>query len=140
MFQKHDMWILSARPAIYDADYELVKESKRWRVVRTDLTADVDWTYEREWRLPDQYKLNYPNVMVFFAQDERYRDEIINYCRENKLERSEIIMCPEDIMKHDYKFRGRHIRIETMSGDHEFLNLQGDTIKLSAVEKIELLR
>lgn len=56
MFDK--VWAFSrgGRPAIYepDAEFELLTESNRWRHVRYEptMTPAIDFTWEREWRIP----------------------------------------------------------------------------------------
>lgn len=54
------MYKKGGRPVIYDQTIEAKKylpESQHWRIVNFDLSNDdrlVDWTHEREWRVPDE--------------------------------------------------------------------------------------
>ncbi len=53
---------MGARPVIYmpwPEACQMLDERELWRVVAIDLTQTppVDWTFEREWRVPEQLKL-----------------------------------------------------------------------------------
>jgi hypothetical protein len=53
---------MGARPVIYmpwPEACQMLDEEELWRVVAIDLaqTPPVDWTFEREWRVPEQLKL-----------------------------------------------------------------------------------
>jgi hypothetical protein len=57
------------RPVIYlpDEDANWIPEEQRWRHVRYELrdTGSVDWTHEREWRVPNEFKLaNVPGYYI----------------------------------------------------------------------------
>jgi hypothetical protein len=62
-------WLFArgGRPAIYqsDAEYELLPEAIRYRHVRYDPTAGIDFTWEREWRLcADELQLEPQHTLV----------------------------------------------------------------------------
>jgi hypothetical protein len=62
-------WLFTrgGRPAIYqpDAEYDLLPESIRYRHVRYDPIAGVDFTWEREWRLfADELRLDPKETLV----------------------------------------------------------------------------
>lgn len=51
--QKEWLFARGGRPVIYQADneYDPLPESHRWRHARYEPAADVDFTWEREWRI-----------------------------------------------------------------------------------------
>lgn len=55
-FNKRHIFSLGGRPVIYqpDSDYERLPPSLKWRHVRHELDGEVpiDFTWEREWRVP----------------------------------------------------------------------------------------
>jgi hypothetical protein len=56
LFLKKHIYALGGRPVVYqaDAEYYMLPDQMRWRHVKLDLENDptVDFTWEREWRLP----------------------------------------------------------------------------------------
>ena len=69
-FPKDYLFKKGARPVIYDKT-DLAKEylhrDQWWRIVRLDLSDDsnfVDWTHEREWRLPGDLEFELSNATV----------------------------------------------------------------------------
>lgn len=56
IFDKNWIFDKGGRPVIYqpDVDFNLLPEELRWRHVRYEPTSDkvIDWTWEREWRIP----------------------------------------------------------------------------------------
>jgi hypothetical protein len=65
--QKTVLWHLGGRPAIYtdQTSQEYWPEQERYRIIHTNLTRypqPVDWTHEREWRVPGPLGLYQPNI------------------------------------------------------------------------------
>lgn len=56
---KESIYELGGRPVIYlpNNEAEWVPDDQKWRQVRFEY-PDIDWTHEREWRLPLDLKLN----------------------------------------------------------------------------------
>jgi hypothetical protein len=59
---KRYAFMMGARPVIYmpwPEAHRMLDEDEWWRVVAIDLEQipPLDWTFEREWRIPDQLKL-----------------------------------------------------------------------------------
>ena len=59
---KRYAFAMGARPVIYmpwPEACQMLDEQELWRVVAIDLnqTPPLDWTFEREWRIPEQLKL-----------------------------------------------------------------------------------
>lgn len=56
IFSKRYIYSIGGRPVIYqpDSDFHLLHESMKWRHVRFELGTPqpIDFTWEREWRLP----------------------------------------------------------------------------------------
>jgi hypothetical protein len=57
-FSKRTIFNAGGRPVIYlpDREGEWIPEDQKWRHVRYEF-GSVDWTHEREWRLPDDLNL-----------------------------------------------------------------------------------
>lgn len=63
-------WKQGARPVIYqpDSEYYLLPDELRYRHVRYELESDIDFTWEREWRLMvKEINLN-PKYTIFIVQ------------------------------------------------------------------------
>jgi NADH:ubiquinone oxidoreductase subunit len=73
-FSKEWVFGLGGRPVIYgpEAEYSQIPESLRWRHVRLELGPEhVDFTWEREWRLPsDSLKFSHQDISVVLPDDE----------------------------------------------------------------------
>lgn len=84
-FHKGFIYKRGGRPVIYEKK-ELMKsmlpESEYWRIVDLDLSdADsyVDWTHEREWRVPDELIFDYGNIEVIVKRGKYYR-KLVEHC------------------------------------------------------------
>jgi hypothetical protein len=57
-FRKAHIFQLGGRPVIYqsDSEFDALPQSLRWRHVRFESASapPIDWTWEREWRLPHE--------------------------------------------------------------------------------------
>ena len=75
MFPKPYIYRRGGRPVIYDNTEEAknyLPSHELWRVVRLELSDDtnvIDWTHEREWRIPDDFKfeINQATVILPFG-------------------------------------------------------------------------
>lgn len=83
-------WIYSkgGRPVIYEEKEKMKKllsEEEHWRIVNYDLSNlghMIDWTHEREWRVPGNLEFEYGNIEVLVASNVYYR-KFIEYCIQN---------------------------------------------------------
>jgi hypothetical protein len=69
-FSKPYLYMKGARPVVYDnteTAKEFLPRDEWWRIVRLDLSNDnafVDWTHEREWRLPGNLEFDLSEVTL----------------------------------------------------------------------------
>ncbi|EWG12729.1 hypothetical protein [Cytobacillus firmus] len=90
-FMKQFIYKKQGRPVIYDnrdTAKHYLKPSEYWRIVSYDLSAKdnyIDWTHEREWRVPGSLKFKSTNahVILYNAQCYKY---FLNHCPKNILE------------------------------------------------------
>ena len=73
---------MGARPVIYLPAAEardILADAERWRVVSIDLDSPtpVDWTFEREWRVPDELKFE-PGCSAALVENWKDVDEIFD--------------------------------------------------------------
>ncbi|MGN0405346.1 MAG: hypothetical protein ACI4F1_09000 [Bariatricus sp.] len=71
-----------ARPVIYDKKSEIlnvIDEDMKWRVVNLDLgyISCIDWTHEREWRIPKDVKI-YQFPMKIIVKSEWYKKKLLS--------------------------------------------------------------
>lgn len=80
-FDKEWIFSLGGRPVIYEPDHEFAQlpETHQWRHVRLELgLSAVDFTWEREWRLPcTELRFSERDVTVVLPDDEA-RDRFIH--------------------------------------------------------------
>lgn len=75
------------RPVMYDKTNVLKRilpQEEYWRIVNLDLddvNNYVDWTHEREWRVPNEMKFNYQNIEIILPTDKVYR-KFMKLCEE----------------------------------------------------------
>lgn len=87
-FNKLYIYRKGGRPVIYDKkEYlkNILPEELYWRIVNFDLDNlenCIDWTHEREWRVPNELAFNYNNIELIFPDSDTYRRFIL-YCEEN---------------------------------------------------------
>ena len=86
-FHKGFVYKNGGRPVIYE-DKEIMKsflpDSEYWRIVDLNLSntkSYVDWTHEREWRVPDELSFDYNNIEVIVKSGKYYR-ELVERCIE----------------------------------------------------------
>ena len=88
-FHKGFIYNKGGRPVIYenkDSMKSLLPESEYWRIVDLNLSnkeSYVDWTHEREWRVPDELTFNYRNIEIIVKQGKYYR-ELVERCIDKK--------------------------------------------------------
>ncbi|MEX8193601.1 hypothetical protein [Comamonas guangdongensis] len=88
-FTKPFVYKKGGRPVIYDKTSEAkkyIQKSEWWRIVNYDLTdptAFVDWTHEREWRVPDDMEFSLEEATLLFVNSGIYR-EFEKICKKNR--------------------------------------------------------
>lgn len=94
-FQKQFIYQKGGRPVIYE-NTEVAKamlpEKEYWRIVDLNLSDKdnyVDWTHEREWRVPDELQFEYKNIEVIVKNGIYYR-KLVKRCVEG--ERTDILL------------------------------------------------
>ncbi|SET49436.1 hypothetical protein [[Clostridium] polysaccharolyticum] len=88
-FNKRQIFKMGGRPVIYE-EKELMKsqlsKDEHWRIVNYDLNDKdkmIDWTHEREWRVPEKIEFDYKNIEVLVASNIYYK-KFIEYCIQNQ--------------------------------------------------------
>ncbi|GAA0122233.1 hypothetical protein UT300018_15490 [Clostridium faecium] len=87
-FSKPYVYKNNGRPVIYDRTEDAKKylpENEWWRIVNLDLTDDdnfIDWTHEREWRVPDKFKFDLSEVSVLVPNENAYK-KFLDECKNN---------------------------------------------------------
>lgn len=86
MFPKPYIYSQGGRPVIYDNTEEAkgyLPANQWWRIVKLELSDDsniVDWTHEREWRVPDNFHFELKKVTVIVPNANAYK-KFISECR-----------------------------------------------------------
>jgi len=81
MFEKAYLFKKGARPVIYQTEdeFKLLKAEQQFRHVKFDLDKNVDWTWEREWRIEaDELDLEEEHVTMIVPDriwEEKFKDE-----------------------------------------------------------------
>lgn len=88
-FNKAWIYKKGGRPVIYEQK-EIIKSilpaDEYWRIVNYDLTDKqnmIDWTHEREWRVPGNIEFEYKDIEVLVASNMYYK-KFVEYCIENQ--------------------------------------------------------
>ena len=90
-FQKHYIYQKNGRPVIYDDTNqakEYLPESEWWRIVRLDLSDRehiIDWTHEREWRVPEKLLFDYSQCEIIVPSS-KYYHKFVECCLEKNRE------------------------------------------------------
>ncbi|MEB3882008.1 hypothetical protein [Lyngbya sp. CCY1209] len=85
-FSKPYVYRKGGRPVIYDRSEEAKKylpSSEWWRIVSFDLSNDqtiIDWTHEREWRVPDDFIFDWEETSIILPSVIAYQ-EFIKKCQ-----------------------------------------------------------
>ncbi len=86
MFPKPYVYRRGGRPVIYDNTEDAkgyLPVYEQWRIVKLELSDDnniIDWTHEREWRIPDDFKFEINQVTVILPNANAYK-KFINLCK-----------------------------------------------------------
>lgn len=90
-FNKAWIYNKGGRPVIYeekDIMKEILPEEEHWRIVNYDLNNKqhmIDWTHEREWRVPGDIEFDYKDIEIVVSSG-LYYQKFIQYCIDcNKL-------------------------------------------------------
>jgi hypothetical protein len=92
LFSKFYAYGKGGRPVIYDMSSDAKKylpPDQYWRIVNLQLSAEpsiiIDWTHEREWRVPNNFEFEYDLTHIVVYDKETYDyfkekcdDEILN--------------------------------------------------------------
>lgn len=87
MFPKPYVYRSGGRPVFYettDRAKALLPEDEWWRIVRYDLNRDeeiIDWTHEREWRVPGNFQFDITEATVVLPNKVGY-DRFLKLCEE----------------------------------------------------------
>jgi hypothetical protein len=107
IFTKKFIYKNGGRPVIYDKTEEAkeyIHKSQWWRIVNLDLSNSdniIDWTHEREWRVPRDLNFDLNDVVVVLPNDDIYR-QFMDVCLANK--REDIIKNINGIVNLSYIF------------------------------------
>lgn len=91
LFEKSFVFRNNGRPVIYDKTQEAkayLPSSQWWRIVNLDLSNDdiiIDWTHEREWRVPNELKFQLKDVSVLVPNKKAYK-KMIKICKEENID------------------------------------------------------
>lgn len=94
-FHKDFIYQNNGRPVIYDDTNqakEYLHKSDWWRIVRLDLSDEnhmIDWTHEREWRVPGDLLFDYSQCEIIVPSPV-YFHKFVEYCLKNN--REEILL------------------------------------------------
>lgn len=87
-FDKTWIYEKGGRPVIYE-EKSLMKNTlspdEHWKIVNYDLNDRehmIDWTHEREWRVPGDLEFEYTDIEVLVASEKYYKC-FIEYCIQN---------------------------------------------------------
>ncbi|WP_419777801.1 hypothetical protein [Malaciobacter marinus] len=75
IFKKQYIYSNGGRPVIYDSTESAkayLDKREWWRIVNFNLTDNssiIDWTHEREWRVPIELKFELADVVLLFANN-----------------------------------------------------------------------
>lgn len=94
-FHKGFVYKQGGRPVIYE-DTSIMKqmlpEEEYWRIVDlklSDTKSYIDWTHEREWRVPGDLKFHYNHIEVIVENSKYYR-KLVQRCMDE--ERRDILV------------------------------------------------
>jgi hypothetical protein len=78
-FPKTYVYAKGGRPVVYDKTTDAKRylpKDQYWRIVNfdlDDLSNIIDWTHEREWRVPDEFKFEVEQATVLLTHESAYR-------------------------------------------------------------------
>lgn len=78
LFEKKWIYKQGGRPVFYQSDeeFQLLPESLRWRHMRYE-PDDIDFSWEREWRIHCEHLVFSPENAVIILPDKRFADRLI---------------------------------------------------------------
>lgn len=91
LFEKVFIYENEGRPVIYDRKEEAkeyLPKDQWWRIVNLDLSNKekiIDWTHEREWRVPDELKFELSDVSIIVPNAKGFT-KIINECKKEGID------------------------------------------------------
>jgi len=98
MFLKTYVYRRGGRPVIYE-ETEIAKQflpaTQWWRIVRFDLSNPgnmVDWTHEREWRVPNNFGFEIDQASVLVPSPAMFR-EFVKRSKQGEEDVSELVRC-----------------------------------------------
>lgn len=89
---KGDVYRVGGRPVIYGNTEELksiLPSDQYWRIVNMNLTDSnnlIDWSHEREWRVPGDFELDYNRIEIIVESQEYYKKFVKKCIDEEKTE------------------------------------------------------
>lgn len=87
-FPKDYAFRKGARPVVYDKTAEAksyLPPEQHWRIVNFDLSDEnsiIDWTHEREWRVPGDFAFDVSEATLLFVNSKTYKS-FLKKCKEN---------------------------------------------------------
>lgn len=87
-FNKRFIYEKRGRPVIYDKTQDAksyLPPSEWWRIVNFDLSdenAIIDWSHEREWRVPNDLTFSLSDVSIILPNKKSYQS-FVDKCEEN---------------------------------------------------------
>lgn len=96
-FPKYYLFNKGARPVIYektDVAKAMLPPEEWWRIVRLDLSDDsnfIDWTHEREWRLPGDLEFDLSQVTLVCINNKQVKYIAKEYKKETGDELRDLI-------------------------------------------------
>lgn len=91
LFEKSFVFRNNGRPVIYDKTQEAkdyLPSNQWWRIVNLDLGNDdiiIDWTHEREWRVPNELKFELKDISVLVPNKNAYK-YMIKICKKEGID------------------------------------------------------
>lgn len=78
-FSKRYVYLKGGRPVIYEKTEKaksILNKDEWWRIVSLDLSDDeniIDWTHEREWRVPGDFEFELGETFVLLTHHKSYQ-------------------------------------------------------------------
>ncbi|WP_034438785.1 hypothetical protein [Clostridium ihumii] len=91
LFSKSYVYKNNGRPVIYDRTEDAkmyLPHNEWWRIVNLDLSDEknfIDWTHEREWRVPDKLKFDLSQVSILVPNAKVYK-KFLKKCKDNNID------------------------------------------------------
>ncbi|WP_257000943.1 DUF2971 domain-containing protein [Terribacillus saccharophilus] len=77
-FKKNMVYKAGGRPVIYEQTTvakDMLPPEEWWRIVNFDLSSEniIDWTHEREWRVPDEFEFKLEDAILIVPRYKAYK-------------------------------------------------------------------